>query len=337
MTEKIPYREAILRQPAVLAASRAVVRAAVAAIDPAPLCTGRVVLTGIGASLYAAQAGAAHLRSGGVRAVAMAAAELCENGLDIADVYVAVSASGRSVEPARAMEMRPGALSYGIAKQAGSPLARVVRGVIPTGSGRDSTPNTTSFTGSLLALGYITDRVMGSDDADWEALPAQLDRLLDDIGDPVARLAATFRQRAAIDCVGQGVSYGIAGYAALMLREAARIPAQSWDTLNFLHGPMEPNGTQTGVLVFGDGREVKLAQDLAAFGIPTGLITTRGDVRDRVGLVVLRLPSAASGMAGAIHQAIPAQLIAGALADAAGLPECVFRYRQSDTKLALAS
>ncbi len=123
------------------------------------------------------------------------------------------------------------------------------------------------------------------------------------------------------------------GYAALLIREAVRVAAQGWDTLNFLHGPMEPNDPRSGVILFGDGREVTLAQDLAGFGIPSVLVTARQDLADANNLVVIPVPG--TGLPGAILQAIPAQLLIADLAEAAGLPVCNFRYRQTDTKLPL--
>jgi len=130
-----------------------------------------------------------------------------------------------------------------------------------------------------------------------------------------------------------GFAFGTAGYAALLVREAVRVSAQHWDTLNFLHGPMEPNDRRTGVVLFGSGREVKLAHDLAGFGIAAVLITDRADAVEVENLVVIHVPALSPGLANAILEALPAQLLVAALMEAAGLPECNLRYRQSDTKL----
>jgi fructoselysine-6-P-deglycase FrlB-like protein len=138
--------------------------------------------------------------------------------------------------------------------------------------------------------------------------------------------------KTSIDCVGAGTAYGTAGYAALLIREAARVAAQDWDTLNFLHGPMEPNDGSTGVLLFGDGREVTLAQDLAGFGIPSVLVTTRSDIADADNLVVISVPDFGSQIGNAVLQALPVQLFIATLSEEAGLPVCNFRYRQTDTK-----
>jgi fructoselysine-6-P-deglycase FrlB-like protein len=231
------------------------------------------------------------------------------------------------------MELRPTAFRLGIAKTAASPLAAVVNQMVATGMAQDSSPNTISYLGSLQALGLLADRVGQPSGFAWEMLPAAVERTTADTKAAVSRAAALLHGRLVIDCVGHGAAHGTAGYAALLIREAVRAAAQNWDTLNFLHGPMEPNDARSAVLLFGDGREVKLAQDLAGFGIAAVLVTTRTDVVDADNLVTIQVPLLGHGLADAIVQSVPAQLLIAELMEAAGLPVCEFRYRQTDTKL----
>jgi glucosamine--fructose-6-phosphate aminotransferase (isomerizing) len=144
--------------------------------------------------------------------------------------------------------------------------------------------------------------------------------------------AAIFKDRRAIDCVGAGSAFGTADGASLLTREAARIPAGPSDTLHYLHGPMEPMDATTGVVIIGDGREIKLAQDMAAIGSGVLLITAE-DVADAENLVVIRVPAQTSRIARAILDILPAQLLAATLSDALGLTDTKFRYRQTDTKI----
>jgi glucosamine--fructose-6-phosphate aminotransferase (isomerizing) len=332
MTDRIPFRDAIARQPQALATALATTSSALDAIDLEPLRAGTIGLVGIGASLYAAIAGASALRDHGRRTVALSGGELYDPAVDAADAYIAISASGRSIEPARAMELRPAAATYGIAKAKDTPLGKFVRAMIGTGSGADSGPNTTSYLGSLQAIGLIGERVGKTSGYDWSELPGMVADVLASSREAVGRAARLLAGKAALDCVGSHAAYGTAGYASLLLREAVRVPAQSWDTLNFLHGPMEPNDVRTGVIVFGDGREVQLAQDLADFGIATVLVT-HGAVAERPNLTAIVTPGVGNSLADAILQAVPTQWLVADLADAAGLPQCIFRYRQKDTKL----
>jgi glucosamine--fructose-6-phosphate aminotransferase (isomerizing) len=330
--ERLPFRDAVALQPQSLRTSLASIRETLKNTDLDEVRNGTTALVGIGASFYAGVVAAAQFRKQGLRSFAFAGGELYDAEDNAADVYIAISASGRSVEPAKAAGLRPKSVTLGIAKAGESPLAGSVGKMIGTDSGIDSGPNTTSYLGSLLALGLIADACGKPSGYDWDSLAEKLGTLQASIGSSVAKASQLLNGKRSIDCVGANAAYGAAGYAALLLREAVRVPAQNWDTLNFLHGPMEPNDSGTGVIVFGDGRELQLANDLADFGIATVLITTAA-VEDKDNLAVIRTPSASNGVAAAILAALPTQIIMQDLAEAAGLPACEFRYRQVDTKL----
>ncbi|QBJ16434.1 phosphosugar isomerase (plasmid) [Agrobacterium sp. 33MFTa1.1] len=332
MNDRELYRDAIALQPGALTSCIEAVSTRLETLDVQPIKEGPVVLAGIGASLYAAIVAAAQMRSQGLRAFALAGTDLYDPAIDAGKAYIAFSASGRSEEPARAMELRPQAETYGIAKADGTPISRVVKHMIPTNSGADSGPNTTSYLGSLMTAALLADKAGRSSNADWHELPALAAQVLEQSRPQADKAARLLAGKRSIDCVGAGCAYGTAGYAALLIREAARVAAQDWDTLNFLHGPMEPNDSRSGVILFGDSREVKLAVDLAGFGIPSVLITTRTDVSDAENLVVITVPSFSTEIGNAILQAIPVQLLTATLSEDAGLPVCNFRYRQTDTK-----
>ncbi|WP_312895664.1 MULTISPECIES: phosphosugar isomerase [Rhizobium] len=332
MTDRVPYREAIALQPAALNTCFKAVSKRLETLDVEPIKAGPSVLVGIGASLYAAVAAAAQMRSQGLRAFALPGTDLYDRSIDAGGAYIAFSASGRSEEPARAMELRPSAHTYGIAKADGTPISRVVKHMIATESGNDSGPNTTSYLGSLLSAALLADKAGNFSGAQWSEISARAAAVIAGSRARADKAARLLAGKTSIDCVGAGTALGTAGYAALLIREAARVAAQDWDTLNFLHGPMEPNDRSTGVFLFGNGREVKLARDLADFGIPSVLITGRNDVDDADNLVVIHVAPFSDGIGDAILQAIPAQLLIATLSEEAGLPICEFRYRQTDTK-----
>ncbi|MDE1997020.1 MAG: phosphosugar isomerase [Rhizobiaceae bacterium] len=332
MTDRVPYREAIALQPTSLKTCLETISKRLETLDVKPISEGPVALVGIGASLYAAHVAAAQMRSQGLRAFPLPGGDLYDPSIDAANAYIAFSASGRSEEPARAIELRPSAETYGIAKAGGTPISRVVKHMIATESGTDSGPNTTSYLGSLLAAALIADKAGTPSTANWAQLPDLVATVLESTAAQAEKAGRMLAGKKSIDCVGARCAYGTAGYAALLIREAARVAAQDWDTLNFLHGPMEPNDSDSGVLLFGDGREVKLAKDLAAFGIPSVLVTSETDITDAENLVVITVPAFANQIGAAILQALPAQLLIATLSEELGLPVCNFRYRQTDTK-----
>jgi len=189
-------------------------------------------------------------------------------------------------------------------------------------------------TGTLAAALPLIDRLCGSAATDWRRLPLLVFEVLERAAAKMPRLAEQFWERRAIDCIGANASLGTAEGAALLLREAARIPAGAADTRHYLHGPMEAMDARTGVVVFGDGREVLLARQLEEIGCPVLLVTANQEIGDKGCLTVVHVPSEDNRVARGILDIPPAQLLAAELSDAAGLTDTKFRYPQTDTKVA---
>jgi glucosamine--fructose-6-phosphate aminotransferase (isomerizing) len=119
-----------------------------------------------------------------------------------------------------------------------------------------------------------------------------------------------------------------AGAAALLLREAARIPATAVATREYLHGMLEVAGPGLGVLLFGSGPEVALAATLASYGAQVVLVTD-ADVAPP-GVTVLRIPAAGGGLAGVVVDIVPVQVMAEELAGGRAIE---LRYMPAGTKL----
>jgi glucosamine--fructose-6-phosphate aminotransferase (isomerizing) len=96
---------------------------------------------------------------------------------------------------------------------------------------------------------------------------------------------------------------------------------------------MEAMDEGTGAVVFGDGREVPLAEQLREFGCPALLVTAKAEPADRGVLTVVRVPAHENRICRGIAEILPAQLLTAELSDAAGLTDTKFRYRQADTKI----
>jgi fructoselysine-6-P-deglycase FrlB-like protein len=325
------FEEGMNAQPQVLARSAEAVRSGLT--DIAPPQEGHVVaLVGIGASEHIARSAAAAWRAAGLRAVAVSASELMHQEAPLADVYVALSESGRSAETVAALSRLRGR-RIGITNEPGSPLTEAVDEVLLLDSGPDSPVYTTGYTATLQAVGMLGDHWHGAT-SDWTAaLPGHVGSVLSLSEAAVDSLAKHFDEARIIDVVGSGTASATAGEGALVLREAARAHTSLQETYNYLHGPMEPLDPQSACIVIGDGREVQLAADVSALGCPTLLITTRTDVTRAGDLSVLTLPDAGSPLAQAVLQILPIQALAWRLAEGRGLRVDGFRYQQSDTKL----
>ena len=186
----------------------------------------------------------------------------------------------------------------------------------------------------LLAIGLLGDRIFGgTPTAHWAELPVEIARLFASAPPFARRAADLLAGRVSIDLVGAGAALATAGEAAILIREAVRIPAVGWDTLNYLHGPMAAQNGRTGLIALGNGREVDIVRDVAGFGCPSVLVTNRDDIAAGDNLAVIRVPSLDNEIADAIVQIIAAQMVVADMQDDAGLTDIRFRYPQSGTKL----
>src|SRR5690606_28240647 len=233
------YRSTIARQPEALADTYAAAREELAVLDLSSLDRPVIGVTGIGASFAAAVVGAAELQAKGRRAFAIRAVDMVD-GRNLCDALVGLSHRGRSVETVAALEKLSSARRLAITNDPQSPLAKAAELHLRLNNGPDPTTPITGYTATLLAIAMAFEK----------------------------RLGKLFPARRAIDCVGAGASLGTADGASLLLREAARIPASAYDTRHYLHGPMESMDGTTGVVLFGAGREVELAQHLDRIGCP---------------------------------------------------------------------
>lgn len=333
VVERIGFRNAVARQPESLETARLAATDALKTIDVSGFRGKTVGFAGIGASYQAALAGAALLRARGTRSFAYCSTDLYDAADAGADAFVALSASGQSVEIADVMQVRSGLPRIAICRGIDNPLAEITGAVIGYNSGADNGASSTGYTGMLLAIGLLGDRILGKTTADWAGLPQVIAALLASVAQPAKRAADLLAGRVSIDVVGAGAGFATAGEAAILIREAVRIPAVGWDTLNYLHGPMEAQDGNTGLIVLGNGREVQIAQDMAGFGCPSVLITNRDDVAGGDKLAVIKVPSIDNEIADAIIQIIASQLVVAEMQDDASLTDTRFRYPQSGTKL----
>jgi len=325
------FSDGIHAQPAALERNRHSVQAALHRLPPVD-STSVIALVGVGASEHAARGAAQEWRAAGLRVYPISASEMLDGQGVGADLYVAISESGRSSETVAAIARLNPAQCIGITNDPSAPLGKVVSNVVPLASGDDSPVYTVGYTATLQALGLLGE-AWTSRKSNWVALPQLVSEVIASFGAAVDEVAAHLAKAVMLDVVSSGTSITTAGEGALLLRESARLRTASFETYNYLHGPMEPLDTSTGCLIIGDGREIRLAQDVSALGCPTLLITTRDDVPASSVLRVVTLPHVDSRLAQAVLEILPIQMIGWSVARSRGLAVDGFRYRQDDTKL----
>ncbi len=325
------FADGIHAQPAVLEQNRQSVQTALNQLAPVD-STSVIALVGVGASEHAARGAAQEWRTAGLRTYPVSAAEMLGGQSIGADLYVVISESGRSSETVAAVAHLDPAQCIGITNDPSAPLGKVVGSVIPLASGEDSPVYTVGYTATLQALGLLGE-AWTSRNSNWAVLPQLVGDVIASFGETVDEVAAHLANAVMLDVVASGTSIATAGEGALLLRESARLRTANFETHNYLHGPMEPLDTSTGCLIIGDGREVRLAQEVSALGCPTLLVTTRNDVPTASGLRVVTLPRFSSSLGQAVLEILPIQMIGWSIARSRGLAVDGFRYRQDDTKL----
>ena len=332
MTEKQDFQTAIASQPQWLERAAELAAEALGPVPLTPWAPGETVaVVGMGASTNAGSVFVAALRQAGVRAINLDASAVAgfRDEYRPADHVIVVSESGRSPEPIAAAA-KLGVAPIVVTNDPSSPVTAGARVVVPLGGFTDSGVYTIGYTTTLVALAAIA-RAHGVDLGDPARLASVAATALTDFADAAPGIAQALDERWFVDVVGQGTSAGSAQAAALLFREAPGLASAPFETLQYLHGPMESSGPHTATLLFGDGRERGVASQLRDAGAyVVQMVTHPGDGGD-----VLRLSIAADGYAGAVAEIVFAQLIAAELADRRSVAVGQFRYPQPDTKLPL--
>jgi fructoselysine-6-P-deglycase FrlB-like protein len=327
------YTEAVAAQPARLQASLVQVQHRLTELDLSRWRTGTIAVASMGASSHAGHIFARQLIRAGRRVILVDAAELAGYGPDarLADSFLFVTEGGRSRETIAAAQAVAGSPRLALTNVPQAPIADAVDVVLELGHGPDSRVYTVGYTATLQAFGLLATALTGVGREDWAALPTAVESVLREQASRIPELAGAFLDRSSIDVVGSGASLSAVHETALMLREGPRITASSYETYQYLHGPMESQTGTAGCILFGDDREVALARFAARRGIRTLLVTSAA-VADEDNLTVLTLP-ASTPFAGAVTQILPSQLLVGELTRLRGLDIDEFIYDQDDTKV----
>ncbi|MCL2464453.1 MAG: SIS domain-containing protein, partial [Micrococcales bacterium] len=325
------FRTAIVSQPTWMASAAAAAAEVFAGRHPAPWAPGETVaVVAMGASTHAGAVFVEALRIAGVRAVNLDASGIAHypQGFRPADHLIVISESGRSPEPIAAAT-RLGGRPVVITNEPDSPVAQLADVLVPLGGFTDSGVYTIGYTTTLVALAAVA-RAHGVDLGDPQRLVHLAQVALTDFDPVAAQVARALDACGFADIVGQGVAAGSAQAAALLFRESTALATAAYETLQYLHGPMESCGAGTGVLLFGDGRERGIATQLRAAGATVVAAVTEPGA-DEPG--VHRLSVAADGYPAAVPQVVFAQLVAAELAALRHRDVGRFGFPQPDTKL----
>jgi glucosamine--fructose-6-phosphate aminotransferase (isomerizing) len=280
-----PYIQDILDQPNSL-------KTALEQFDPAALAPfaeairnnefDRILITGMGGSLYASYPVWLTLAQAGLPALWVDTAELIHHtpALVTAKTLLWIfSQSGKSAEIISALDFRriqkPAAVIATV-NDLESPLAKAAQVRIPINAGAEHTVSTRTYVnslavGQLAALALLgknvesaradlmlTASAMGAYLADWESRAQQIGKALG------------FPKRLAI--LGRGASLASTYTGTLILGEASKFMSVPYQAGEFRHGPLELATPDLTVLIFAGPQEtrnlnLRLLKDLRGYQV----------------------------------------------------------------------
>ena len=218
-----------------------------------PPVGARLAVIGCGTSLYMAQAyAAARETTGAGETDAFPASEL-RTGRHY-DALLAISRSGTTTEVLRALAALPKALpTHAIVGADRTPIATSARHTVVLDFADEASVVQTRFATTALVL------LLASLGLETEDAAGQAEVVLAD------GLPAGLETAGSFVFLGHGWTVGLANEAALKLREAALVAAESYPALEYRHGPIALANEQTVVWPLGEVED-DLVADVRAAG-----------------------------------------------------------------------
>jgi glucosamine--fructose-6-phosphate aminotransferase (isomerizing) len=239
----------------------------------------RVVLSGMGSSLFGCLPLETYFNRRGIPAVAIDASELLHYRHPVCGpgcVVVLVSRSGETVEAVKLLPKLKalGAKVIGVTNEPGTTLHRESDHAILVNSARDQLVAIQTYSGALatlLLLGAATCEGLDG----WEI---SLRRAADELSPFIEKCFAAsdswrdlFEPARAVYLLGRGASLASTVEGALLFHEAAKTPAVAMAGSHFRHGPVEVVDREFRAVVFASQKPTAeldgaLAKDLKRLG-----------------------------------------------------------------------
>lgn len=295
----------------------------------------KLVLTGMGGSYYALYPTWLALNQAGVPTIQIQAAELVHYApalLKDDPLLIVVSQSGESVEIQRLLEEIPGQLRLiSVTNGLENRLSRHSTLALATQAGAEVGVATKTYTSSLALL-YLLGRALTQQlhPQDYDQLLQIADRteaLLDQWQDWLAPAWSHLQAAEFFALLGRGPAVASARDGALILQEAARLPAWGLSGGQFRHGPMEAISPGMGVILFANRDQTwELNQRLAiAIASHGGRVVCVGEAVADPRVVNLPIPAIGAGLQPLV-EILAVQLLAAEFAAQAGIVPGEFRW-----------
>ncbi len=243
-------------------------------------CSGRILISGMGASFFAALPAAQRLEAQGHRVLFAEASELLhfgEGSWRTGDVALLISRSGSSVETLElARKLRTAGVPYlAVTNVLDSPLTHGADHTLDVHSQADQLIAVQTYTGTLLALLLVVEQATPNPvpclaDQALAALPALAQHITGSLDHSVG-WQPFFLGAGPLYLLGRGSALATLSEGALLLHETAKAPAIPMSSGQFRHGPVEVVSPEFRAVVLGTPTPTRsldhqLAQDLRAMG-----------------------------------------------------------------------
>jgi glutamine---fructose-6-phosphate transaminase (isomerizing) len=298
-----------------------------------------VVLTGMGSSFHALHPTAIYLSERGIHTLMLETSELIYywNGLlGENTVLIAVSQSGRSAEMVRLLEIDAGRSTLiGVTNDLNSPLARAANGLALISAGEESSVSCKTYVCSLLALSRVAEAMFSGDlrnsQREAESVANSVDSYFSNWRGHVEEAQHYLQHIQHIVLAGRGPSLAAVGTGGLIIKEAARFPAEGMSAAAFRHGPLEMVSEHLFLLVFqGDrrsaGMNMRLASEVVELGGRAQLVS------DEASSPLFRTFTESERLR-PILEILPVQIISLALAAHAGREAGAFAHASKITSV----
>jgi glucosamine--fructose-6-phosphate aminotransferase (isomerizing) len=291
---------------------------------------GRVVLTGMGASLNALQPLYLSLLACGTSALLVETSELVHflpRLLDESTLVIAVSQSGKSAETVRLLELpeRKSAV-IGVTNVADSPLASRADASLVTRAGSEFSVSCKTYVSALAVLAWLGGLLCGGQESAANELRQAPSLVRDYLSHWQGHVDALMRELERVRdlfFLGRGSSLAAAMNSGLTIKESTRFHSEGMSSAAFRHGPFELVGPQVFVLVYAGDPQVErlnrsLVDDIRRAGGRAFLCGARAQLEP------LRLPPVSPPLR-PILEILPTQMISLALAALTGVEAGKFR------------
>lgn len=299
------------------------------------LKSGRpVLITGIGASMFASISLQYCLWSRGIPATLIEAAEVlhyCHATYGNA-ILIVVSRSGESIEITRLLSAVKGRQPIiAVTNNPTSTLAHEADIILNVDSPPDEMVAVQTYTGTLLTLCALVaamDRRLDKFKREVNTILPELSQWISGLLEKRADWDSFLRVDTPVYLLARGASYASASEGALLFNEIAKIPAVGMLTASFRHGPVELVDSAFRGLIFAPpGRtqilNISIAHDLTRFG---GKVRLIGPQQKEVSSVDFCPVLPAPELLSTLVEIIPVQVAALRMAELRGIRPGSFRY-----------